>query len=150
MYTHVAKCTDNFIRVPTVTGPLEIRLPVVVAKKEDSFLFAQEKTLPEIPNGIKKIETFIKSHKFVAVKGYVIFEIIAFQDIYYIRGDLVKFFTTPCFFAGSIPVSEAHEEIEVIPQIFTRVCFTNSGARISELVLINVKLQCIEYREYFI
>lgn len=150
VYTHVAKCTENFIRVPPAPGPLEVRLPVVVAKKEASFLFTQEKTLPEIPEGIKKIETSLQSSKFVVIKGYVIFEITASQDVYYICRDMVKLFTTPCFFTGSVPVPEAQEGMEVIPRISIKIYYTNSGARISERVLINIELQCIEYRNIFL
>lgn len=149
MYTHVAKCTGNFIRVPPAPEPLEVRLPVVVAKKEVSFLFAQEKNLPEIPEGIKKIETSLQSSKFVVIKGYVIFEITASQDVYYIFRDMVKLFTTPCSFTGSVPVPEAQEGMEVIPRISIRIYYTNSGARISERVLISIQLQCIEYRNIF-
>lgn len=150
VYTHVAKCTGNFIRVPPAPGPLEVRLPVIVAKKEASFLFPQEKSLPEIPDGIKKIEISFRGYKFTVIKGYVIFEIAAYQDVYYVCRDVVKLFTAPGFFTGNIPVSEAKEGMEVIPEISMGIFYTSYGARISEQVLINMRLQCIEYRNIII
>jgi hypothetical protein len=63
---------------------------------------------------------------------------------------MVKLFTAPCLFTGSVPVPEAEEGMEVIPRISIRIYYTNSGARISEHVLISIELQCIEYRNIFL
>ena len=145
MFTHVVKCTGNYISVPsTPLEPLEVMVPVVIAKSEKSFIFTATKYLPVTPQKIKSIDSYIKNLKFEVVKGFVIYDVTVCQKVFYVYSDRVMM-QSYCDVFGVYTDSQCKRfggksgyRVEI---------FCNShDFDILEQVLINMRLQLLEYR----
>jgi len=141
VFTCVAKCTNNFIRVPAISpGPLEVILPIVMAKKEQSFLFSTVKPLPAVPIRIRDIKV-----NFNVIENFVIFDLEISQDVFYVVDGRVMVQGFSDVFSGSMPVPGARKGMEVRADVEAEI-FYSSDSSIFEQVLVNMSLQLIEYR----
>ncbi|AEE90972.1 hypothetical protein [Tepidanaerobacter acetatoxydans] len=151
MFTHVAKCTNNFIRVPPrPVGPIEVRLPVVVAKKNISFLIPIRNSLPDIPEKIKKVDFLVEKVSFHIVKGLVMFDIEFLEDIYYVYNGIVKNAAFYELFSDSVSIPEAKSHMEVIYNIDTHLTYKTFEKDILKQIVVNMYIELIEYRNIFI
>ncbi|AYO29274.1 MAG: hypothetical protein PWR06_1288 [Thermoanaerobacteraceae bacterium] len=147
MFTHVAKCINNFIRVPPISpGPLEVILPVVIAKKEQSFLFSTVKPLPAVPKNIREIKPYVNQVNFNIMKNFVIFDLEISQDVFYVIDGRVMVQGFSDVFSDAIPVPGAREGMEVRADVEAEIFYNSSDSSIFEQVLVNMSLQLIEYR----
>lgn len=147
MFTHVVKCTGNYISVPsTPLEPLEVMVPVVIAKSEKSFIFTTTKYLPVTPQKIKSIDSYIKNLKFEVVKGFVIYDVTVCQKVFYVYSDRVMMQSYCDVFSGSIPIPNAKKGLEVKADTGVEIFYNSHDLDILEQVLINMRLQLLEYR----
>lgn len=147
VFTCVAKCTNNFIRVPAVSpGPLEVILPVVIAKKDQSFLFSTVKPLPALPIRIRDIKLNVSQVNFNVIENFVIFDSQISQDVVYIVDGRVTVQGFSDVFSGAMPVPGARKGMEVRADVGAEIFYNISGSSIFEQVLVNMSLQLIEYR----
>jgi hypothetical protein len=143
----VAKCINNFIRVPPISpGPLEVILPVVIAKKEQSFLFSMVKSLPAFPIRIRDIKLNVSQVNFNVIKNFVIFDLEISQDVVYVVDGRVMVQGFSDVFSGAMPVPGARKGMEVRADVEAEIFYNSSGSSIFEQVLVNMSLQLIEYR----
>jgi hypothetical protein len=143
----VAKCINNFIRVPPISpGPLEVILPVVIAKKEQSFLFSMVKSLPAFPIRIRDIKLYVRQVNFNVIENFVIFDLEISQDVVYVVDGRVMVQGFSDVFSDAMPVTGARKGMEVRADVEAEIFYNSSGSSIFEQVLVNMSLQLIEYR----
>ncbi len=152
MFTNVAKCTGNFIKVPArpCPGLEEVRLPVIIAKKNISLLFPVKNSLPGIPEKVKGIDLLVHNSEFEVVKGLIIFNLVLKEDIHYVHKNIVKNAVFYDQFSFPVFIKKARPNMDAVYDISTNCTYTILNQCISKQIIIDIYIELIEYRNKFI
>ena len=146
MFTYVARCTGNLIKVPSVSGPTEVLLPVIIAKQKTSFLFPMMVSLPDIPEKIRKINLSVEGAEFKAGRSVVFFDIEFLGDIYYVYNNIVKYISHSEIFSGSMNIPQSVPDMEVIHYIDTFLTYDIFRADLSMQIIVDICIRLLEFR----
>jgi len=147
MFTYVAKCTNNYISVPsTPVDHVEVILPVVVAKTDESFIFSTTKLLPLLPEKIKSIKVYIQDLKYEVINGYVIIDVTVRQDVFYVSESKIMVESFLDTFSRSLSIPQAKKGMHIKADTDVEVFYKNFEFEIFEKLLINLNIQLLEYR----
>lgn len=148
MYTHIAKCTGNFIRVPEIiTEKLKMRVPVIITRQEYSDLLVTDFELPLKTKGIKDVKTKLNYIKFNMFDGGFSFNGEIIHEVYFILNKKVMYQEFSEQFSGYLSIEEVNEKMYV--------CYTCDFFEIPKLIgnilhnktLINLNLEILELRD---